>query len=313
MSYTIYDDELEVEFELDFEPVCNEITIRRVGDKIVVGCLAYDNCPADPMKEFDGMGELDTVPRTACRHFALNDFASGWRTPMERDFEANGIVDEMAVLIAEEIRNTPELIPWGVRLRLDLGKDAYRNIAEELLGWNPDVEWDEEDGDYLAMFDGGVLAEKAWDRLYEAGRIGSYLAVPVRFNDYGSSGVRIHTCALDEANAAWVPDKTCIENMALKKGMSHAEKMRIARKYADDVLEEYEQYCNGDVYGVVFEVFGLDGKKIRTDDCWGYYGYENARQSLKEDLESMIQFMERENRRHVGSADGLVSEMRLAA
>lgn len=59
-----------------------------------------------------------------------------------------------------------------------------------------------------------------------------------------------------------------------------------ARQYAKGVLEEYRDYCNGDVYGVVVELFDRQGERIEEESVWGHYGYDYAKEALTEAFES---------------------------
>jgi hypothetical protein len=53
-----------------------------------------------------------------------------------------------------------------------------------------------------------------------------------------------------------------------------------AYEAAQSLVETWNQYLSGDVYGIVRETY--DKKKIQVDQksCWGFYGYEYAKQAL---------------------------------
>lgn len=58
----------------------------------------------------------------------------------------------------------------------------------------------------------------------------------------------------------------------------------IARKAALSLIEEWNMYLSGDVYGVVIE--DEDGNEI--DYCWGYYGLEYAKIMAEEMLQDCL-------------------------
>jgi hypothetical protein len=46
------------------------------------------------------------------------------------------------------------------------------------------------------------------------------------------------------------------------------------RKYAEGMVETWNQYLSGDVYGFIIE----DGEGTDVDSCWGFYGLETVKQ-----------------------------------
>ncbi|MHB8415613.1 MAG: hypothetical protein ACYDB1_09565 [Acidiferrobacteraceae bacterium] len=118
-------------------------------------------------------------------------------------------------------------------------------------------------------------------------------SVPVRINDYGSGGIRLDVTYKEGANAVWVPDEDALDN--IKDGTSSLQ------DYAKGVLEEAEDYANGNVYGYQVEVFDLitrpdgsaveaiDAYEVRSnqdaDSCWGFVGdegFEEAKRQMEE-------------------------------
>lgn len=45
-------------------------------------------------------------------------------------------------------------------------------------------------------------------------------------------------------------------------------------KYAESLVEEWNQYLSGDVWGYTIE----DGEENLIDSCWGFYGFDYAKQ-----------------------------------
>lgn len=60
----------------------------------------------------------------------------------------------------------------------------------------------------------------------------------------------------------------------------------IARdEIAGNAVETYNQYVNGDVYGVVTAEYELNGCLISEDSCWGFFGQKWAEDELEERME----------------------------
>jgi hypothetical protein len=67
-------------------------------------------------------------------------------------------------------------------------------------------------------------------------------------------------------------------------------------KYCDSVMEEFTNWCNGDIHGVCHATYNRcskDGEKWEwiegeTDECWGYIGYDNAQQVRDEEHEFRV-------------------------
>lgn len=49
-------------------------------------------------------------------------------------------------------------------------------------------------------------------------------------------------------------------------------------------LEEYTDWCNGEIYGIIAMHRQEDGSWIEGDSCWGYIGDEHTKESMKEML-----------------------------
>jgi hypothetical protein len=121
--------------------------------------------------------------------------------------------------------------------------------------------------DYLPIEPNGYSRDKEW-RIRFAERYFSMaggVAIPVRFDDYGSSGARIYTTDADSANGLISVDKKEIEK-------EWAGDKTAARSYLESRITEMNQYLSGDVYGYVIET--PDGDDL--DSCWGFYGQQYA-------------------------------------
>jgi hypothetical protein len=63
-----------------------------------------------------------------------------------------------------------------------------------------------------------------------------------------------------------------------------------AAQYAKGIIAEYSAWCTGDVWGVCVWSYTFDGEAWtlgedgRDNECWGYYGYDYALETLKEEM-----------------------------
>lgn len=57
-----------------------------------------------------------------------------------------------------------------------------------------------------------------------------------------------------------------------------------AKKAAQGLVEYWNQYLTGDVYGCVVEKFNNAKEPVEHDAVWGYFGMENAKVALENDF-----------------------------
>ena len=89
-------------------------------------------------------------------------------------------------------------------------------------------------------------------------------------------------------------DKRTGDNSPAEKALDKADGYYIApedvtdaTKYAKSVLSDYTSWCNGDVYGVCVWKYEREdktdswGEPDRDEECWGYIGYDYAREELE--------------------------------
>lgn len=53
---------------------------------------------------------------------------------------------------------------------------------------------------------------------------------------------------------------------------------------AESLVEQWNQYLSGDVYGIVKETYDKDKKQVDQDSCFGVYGYKYALEALQTDI-----------------------------
>lgn len=62
------------------------------------------------------------------------------------------------------------------------------------------------------------------------------------------------------------------------------DRRRCLVKYAEPVLQEYADWCDGNIFGCVVETFELgeeEATRVSEDSCWGYIGRDYALETLK--------------------------------
>jgi hypothetical protein len=289
-SQQLEDDGPEIDFE--HEPY-GDILQAKVADKYVVAYLVSDDgCGVNPLKDWDGNGELITSRQgvitdgDVCTHLGLEELGGRFHDG-SKNLELDGIYERTTAKYKELIAASERLRTWFVELRLQLDCDPLADVVDELSGGYNLIEWDDNDRECFGELpEYQELAEQAWDELYDEGKIGTYLAVPVKYcdNNHGPGTTTISTTSVDNANAVWIPSKCELDNMNFTDCTTYAEKLAVADKYATSCLDVYEQWCNGEVFGCVVQTHEEDGELLNDASCWGFIGYEYAGQSLKDDF-----------------------------
>jgi len=103
----------------------------------------------------------------------------------------------------------------------------------------------------------------------------------------------------------WVPDKEVFANIEFDGPVTGEERRTKLLAYAAGVVEQFSDWCNGNVYGYKIEVYPLkkdeDGivideiehyqenvQAIECDSCCGFYGFadfeEEVRQTVRDNL-----------------------------
>ncbi len=62
---------------------------------------------------------------------------------------------------------------------------------------------------------------------------------------------------------------------------------------ARQACESYTDWCNGNCFGRVVEVFNEEGKRVGNEEaCWGFIGDDYAKQQMEEDVEAEVKRIE---------------------
>ena len=306
---TVITEDVEgIEVELDFEPV-GDILSKKIGDKIVVAYLAYDSDPGNPMEEMDGEGRLFTKPERYGGGSITDD--ADWHIHLgltedgEPDLDLEVVIERAKEMLYALLRHNPAYQAEVIRIMLEAessGDEVCEAIFVEWAeqwNWNKPWDWNEADEAFFATLPKfNTFAEAAWQNLYDEGKIGTYLAVPVSWcsNNHGPGTASASPTDIGSADAVWVPGPNEIENMDFTGCETYADRLKVAAKYAEGCLDTYTTWANGEVYGCVVQTHGAEtGEQVGQDACWGFYGDDYADEALlNEFFNPTVEGIERE-------------------
>lgn len=153
---------------------------------------------------------------------------------------------------------------------------------------------------------GQALREYAAEAAAEGG-----IVLAVRFDDYGSSGQRIHTVSsIDDANGLCVVPGAVIAEDWVPIYATVSEARERALACAEAELDTFNAYLQGEVFGYV--VKAPNGATL--DSCWGFVGEgdyirEEAHASAKAEAESIEVALESPDLRRALPAARLMAEV----
>ena len=304
----------EIELEAEFKPVGHiDPFIKETPEGVVFGYLVHDEDCQHPIDDCDAMGKIHHHPRS--RYGPREDH--GYYKATGRDSQGELLIDEekmqsiwhgkiMALPlkmfhiadlnVRREIRtNTPG--DYRVTLRAKLADESagdYSMAAQCRQAWayRPEVPRD------LAS-DIAERIEDAVDWDYNAVCTaccdeGDPDAVMLDVYDHGGCHWSISgdgmQCRWDTSRGAalWVPDHCLMQEL---KDLTGAERRAKVLVYAQQALDEYNAWSNGDCYGVVIQKHELDGTLIESDEVWGYIGGEYAKETLAAEVEGTVKYL----------------------
>lgn len=97
---------------------------------------------------------------------------------------------------------------------------------------------------------------------------------------YIHSGVVLHMSGEARIDRAWDVSQLGMVFVSKKEWRTRKR----AEKAARGLIETWNSYLSGDVYGIVRENYNKDKQRIDGDECWGFYGHEYAIEALKTDI-----------------------------
>jgi hypothetical protein len=248
------------------------------NDKMVVlGMLCYDQDPQNPLEDQDGMGQIYTAHRNAGRdeHRSMQE-ALG----LDTDWSPN-----------------PDAKPNKYAVLLDVydhGGQVY-----SISGEGMQCRWDTARGGAVWVPDD--CAREEVDRRAKVYAFGFVLAPGfLRTKHYQAI---LEAPGQPQKNLGsfehWHEAFQALEAAKKAGKFGHARKEQLERgllrakeDVARGVLETYNEWLSGDVYGIVCQAFvvneaGMLEAEGPDDSCWGFYGHEYAEQELKSTCEAM--------------------------
>lgn len=301
------------EFAVQCEPcpwLNDGVLIHRTETDAVVAYLVQDDNPSNPMKEFDGQGVIYTNDGNR----SITDDRGALLDALELDSYGEVDWDKMLTLdgkratLAEHAADKvfAELTAYDVACHLlrltrdgdidldysifkelddrtmsdervfelrDLHKQAIRDDLLDPNGYH---------GDLMSAAVTALYA-KHWQEV-----VGPWVLPIYYHSERGST--RIHLTTWDGDNdelpdGVWIADRNVIGNLPDPSAPDFKERITA---YADAVLKEYEDWCNGNVYGCVVHTYKReedDWVEVGDhDSCWGFIGDEYAQQALRDEF-----------------------------
>jgi len=298
--------------ELEFAALeCHSGLAEKIGNMLVVAYLVDDDSPPNPMKDYDGQGDLYTDgqghvitdnPYEIKRQLRLRGGRWSEDQPeLDHEFKLDGVTTTLWDLAADEymgrLRKDQDLLEQWVKF-----KQREEGLDDELVeGRLYPVDWEElrrDLSDVNGVYCDEVeelaidLYSKHWESM-----VGPFV-IPVNYchsnHGPGTTSIGVDNWDgdwQDPPNAVWVADK-CAEQNIVGPGMSDADIRKSATEYAEGVLNEYAKWCNGEVYGCVVEIFenttpdeeSATWEQRDSDSCWGFIGYDYAEKTLEEEF-----------------------------
>jgi len=284
---TVYTEDFEGhDYETDFEPV-SDVLKARVGDKVVISYLAYDNSSMDIDDLMgEGCGELISLHRDNQRNHHKGLEALGRNGDGEPDLDA---VHRAHMAVADDRYVAACLKKYSLDELLAEFEDEQRTPVESdtefvtrCLGEDADYnDW----GEVIYSFVYHDVLTQMWNEpAYYPGNPDA-----VTLDCYSHSGERWSLsgqgmqCQWDTARGAgvFVPSEDMSEELAK---LEPNERKAKAREWAQSFLDTYNNIIGGQVFGCVTQVFDEDGDEADSDSCWGFIGSDYAEQALKEEF-----------------------------
>lgn len=94
----------------------------------------------------------------------------------------------------------------------------------------------------------------------------------------------VHQCQWDTAQIAgvWVPDKCATENIEiLTAGLSEDGKKLAIDEYVRGILNQYNCYLSGEVYGISICKYSINLGLLSEDTCWNFVGAKYAIEEMR--------------------------------
>lgn len=248
-------------------------TKETADGRLVIGWLEQDDGAENPLNISDGMGKIEEL-----RHGkSLGDAGAYDSVVCEKlDIEWHALTQTQkeAVETLADILYEEDIFSGVPLLGRDLGGGGCRmNIC------------DKEDATHVWIPDEESLDQARRQAAEKLGRTIKVLDTAVY-----SSDVRNRKEWLLEVDGKifndWHKATMYLESRCVPSLFRYRFREALIEQ-CEGILEDYVKWCNGDVYGVITEVFNLEtGEHLSEDGCWGCIGCDYATQELKERMEA---------------------------
>ena len=250
MSEHHINDEVPEGVELTFTSV-GDVILKRLGaTHAVAGYLVHDEDCRDPTEDCDSVGKIYTTHRHSSTQSDMQN-AMGLDSNWEPNFDLLD-VDEIDYIYIETH-----------------GQESY-----DLCGQDPV---------YAAQWDAIALA--CWKRARANGSIGNPYALWLDVYEHSNMSFSLSgegmQCRWDTARrgACWAPDDALLEHI---NSFPEAERAANAERICRLELETYNDWNNGNCYGIVIATYDLNTNElIDSNECWGYVGFDYAYAEMK--------------------------------
>ncbi|TXF11629.1 hypothetical protein [Pelomicrobium methylotrophicum] len=260
--------------------------IEEIDGHIIAGVIAYDDCCQNPLKDLDGLGEIIELDDRRRNREGLYELGLEEKGEPYFDEEIENTAEEKLIeilkkkapdaLIAHIVKCADE---YGMTLdeSIDEFVQSYKDGARRSLGLSGCAD----------LPDWKTMLFDEWMREYRLGNVGDPFAVPLeaRFRGYDKTFMVCHDPL--EADAVWIPDRILEEELKkirMERGPDVARET--ARSYAQDAVRLYNDWANGECYGVIVVTLrcsdGTGVNVLHEDSLWGVIGREDAEYRLSE-------------------------------
>lgn len=258
-----------------FQPVHDEESVlsrEHNGERLLLGYLSHDDDCENPLTSCDGLGQV------------IQARQDGFSSALDLDDNVIGPdADPDAVLLVGSTQS------WDVVVdphEFDLTKFRSSSLAV----WMPDRAA-REHIEYTAV---QRLLPKGTKVEYRTvlGEDGKVIYTPEGWIDRRYFNNITYTLPDGRHRGGYKTFLDAIRGAARKLGVKlRAADVRHSRRAAalataQHALDVYNEWLNGECYGVVFELFDMEeGEQLEEASCWGYIGWNSALESLQEEFE----------------------------
>ncbi|MGZ4523631.1 MAG: hypothetical protein ACXVXO_09480, partial [Mycobacteriaceae bacterium] len=172
------------------------------------------------------------------------------------------------VLMYDSEYDTEQVHEMVVHFHQDFDATSPREWDDCGRFYSPDRDWAEETVSLYGLAPYELSSEGCDLALREAAAEHASqgdAVVAVQYQDYGSSGARMHVCdSLDYANGLYIIPAAKVRTEWGEHYDTFGVRLEHALAYAKAVVGEFDSYLSGECYG-----FAIEWQGETLDSCWG--------------------------------------------